>query len=124
VDRVSRNVFLWIIAAVIVVTGAVVAVSNTAGPEPSTSASLPVDTPTAVGIVVGIDSHGLGDVRSFTLRTGDGETLTFGLAELQNGVEFPPGHLAEHQATAQPVKVLYRDEGGTLQALRLEDARP
>ena len=62
------------------------------------------------------------DVHSFTLRANDGQRLTFGLAELQNGTQFPPGHLAEHQATSQPVRVFYRDAGGTLQALRLEDA--
>jgi hypothetical protein len=124
VDRATRNVFLWVIAALIVVTGTVVVISNTAAPTPSPSASLPADTPQTVGIIVAIDAASLADVRSFTLRTTDGKQLTFGLAELQNGTQFPPGHLAEHQATAQPVRVFYRDAGGTLQALRLEDVRP
>ncbi len=123
-DRATRNVFLWVVAALIVVTGTVVVISNTATPTPSPSASLPADTPQTVGIIVAIDAASLADVRSFTLRTTDGKQLTFGLAELQNGTQFPPGHLAEHQATAQPVRVFYRDAGGTLQALRLEDVRP
>ena len=123
-DRATRNVFLWVVAALIVVTGTVVVISNTAAPTPSPNASLPADTPQTVGIIVAIDAASLADVRSFTLRTTDGKQLTFGLAELQNGTQFPPGHLAEHQATAQPVHVFYRDAAGTLQALRLEDVRP
>jgi hypothetical protein len=124
VDRTTRNVFLWVVAALIVVTGTVVVISNTAAPTPSPSASLAPDTPQVVGIIVAIDAASLADVRSFTLRTTDGKQLTFGLAELQNGAQFAPGHLAEHQATSQPVRVFYRDAAGTLQALRLEDVLP
>jgi hypothetical protein len=127
VDRGTRNIFLWVIAALIVVTGTIVVISNTASSTPSPSASLaplPSDTPQAVGVIVAIDAASLADVRSFTLRTTDDRRLVFGLAELQNGTQFAPGHLAEHQATAQPVRVFYRDAGGTLQALRLEDAHP
>ncbi len=54
---------------------------------------------------------------------GDDNVLVdFGLEELRNGTEFPPGHLAEHQVTAEPVRVFYRDEGGTLQAIWVDDA--
>ena len=126
-DRATRNIFLWVLAALIVVTGTIVVISNTASSSPSPTASLtplPSDTPQAVGIIVAIDASSLTDVRSFTLRTTDGQRLVFGLAELQNGTQFPPGHLAEHQATAQRVQVFYRDANGTLQALRLEDAHP
>ena len=45
-----------------------------------------------------------------------------GIGELENGDEFPPGHLAEHQATAEPVVVYYRVEGNERFAVRLEDA--
>ena len=44
------------------------------------------------------------------------------LGDLENGTEFPPGHLVEHQATAQPVRVWYRTENGARVAVRLEDA--
>ena len=75
--------------------------------------------------MVQVDSAGgLGDVRGFTLRRPGGELVVFSLRKLQNGTQFPPGHLAEHQATAQAVRVFYRDADGTLQALRLEDAHP
>ena len=80
-------------------------------------------TSEAIGVVVAVDSAGgLGDVRGFTLRLAGGVLLTFSLRDLQNGTEFPPGHLAEHQATAAPVRVLYRMEGSERLAINLEDA--
>ena len=74
------------------------------------------------GVVIGVDSAGLTKVRGFTLRADDGRTLVFDLAELENAVEFPPGHLVEHQGLGSKVRVWYRDASGTLQAIRLEDA--
>lgn len=79
-------------------------------------------TETADGVVVAIDSAGLFDVRGFTIRGADGELKVFVLGQLENATTFPPGHLAEHQAGAVPVRVTYRDEGGTLVAIRLEDS--
>jgi hypothetical protein len=80
-------------------------------------------TEEATGVVVAVDSAGgLGDVRGFTLRVAGGELLTFSLRALQNPTEFPPGHLAEHQATAAPVRVVYRVEGSERLAIHLEDA--
>ena len=60
------------------------------------------------GVIVGVDSEGLDQVRGFSLRTDDGVTLAFTIGALENGAAFPPGHLVEHQATAQPVRVWYR----------------
>ena len=84
------------------------------GPPPGTSQ--------ATGVIVAVDSRGLGDVRGFTLRDGSGALLEFGLAELESGTEFPPGHLAEHQATAEPVRVWFRESAGARLAIRIEDA--
>lgn len=75
-----------------------------------------------VGVVVFVDSVSLTDVRSFTIRTPDGRTVRFAVGRLENGAEFPPGHLGEHMATAVPIVVTYRDEGGEHVAVRLEDA--
>jgi hypothetical protein len=76
------------------------------------------------GVVVGVDSSGLANVTAFRLRTDDGRTLQFGLRSLRDPVIFPPGHLAEHLANSVRVRVWYRDEGGRLEALWLEDAPP
>ena len=87
--------------------------SGTPGPEPAS----PVD-----GILTDIDSEGLTRVTAFTLRTGDGQSITFKIGTLENGADFPPGHLAEHLATSSPVRVYFRADGPNLIAYRLEDA--
>ena len=115
-DRTTRNIFAAaLIGLLIVAAGAVYLLGGTSGPPPGTTS---VD-----GVIVGVQSDGLTQVRSFDLRATGGEQLQFGLGALENGVEFPPGHLAEHQLTAVPVRVWYRtgSDGGLL-AVRLEDA--
>lgn len=85
-------------------------------PPPSFPAS-PVE-----GVVVSVDSAGLGRVRSFVLRSAEGTTL-FQVGTLENPTEFPPAHLAEHQASSSPVRVYFRVEAGGYSAVayRLED---
>ncbi len=83
---------------------------------------IPVGPDSAVGVIVALDSEGLGSVRGFTLRRAGGELIEFLLDELENGTTFPPGHLAEHQATADPVRVWYRVDGDRLHAIRIDDA--
>ncbi len=84
--------------------------------------NVPPGTTDVTGVVVAVDSAGLGDVAGFTLRRPGGELVEFSLRDLENGTQFPPGHLAEHQATAEPVRVWYRTEGPDRLAIRLEDA--
>ena len=74
------------------------------------------------GVLVKIDSQGLTKVRGFIVRTGAGAEIPFTIGTLENGAEFPPGHLAEHMATSSPVRVFFRDEDGTLVVYRIEDA--
>lgn len=83
-------------------------------PEPDT---LPV-----TGVLTGIEATSLTNVTAITLRTVDGAQVTFRIGVLENGAEFPPGHLTEHMATSAPVRVFFRDEAGTLVAYRIEDA--
>jgi hypothetical protein len=82
----------------------------------------PDGAPTVDGIVVGVDSAGLGDIKGFRLRTVDGRILSFDLSADRNGSQFPPGHLTEHLATAAPVRVWYEGSGDQLRALWLEDS--
>lgn len=77
---------------------------------------------TETGVVVAVEAVSLTDVRGFTIRTADGRTVVFRVGRLENGAEFPPGHLAEHAATATQVLVTYRTEDGALVAFRIEDA--
>jgi hydrogenase maturation factor HypF (carbamoyltransferase family) len=109
-----RTLRLGLLAAVVVAAVALAALLSSLM-TPSTSE--------ATGVVVAVDSPGgLGDVRGFTLRVAGGELLTFSLRALENAAEFPPGHLSEHQATAAPVRVVYRMEGSERLAIHLEDA--
>jgi hypothetical protein len=104
--------------------------TTTPGPIESASLSVPASgTPGAAvpaspvdGILIDIDSEGLSRVTAFTLRTNDGQEVTFRIGTLENGDQFPPGHLAEHLATSSPVRVFFRQDGADLVAYRLEDA--
>lgn len=118
-DRRTRNLFVLVLVAVIAATGgAAILLSGTGVGGSAGSAS----SPSVVGVIVGVQSEGLDKVRGFSLRTRDGATFEFTIGGLENGVAFPPGHLVEHQATAQPVQIWYRTEGETKVAIRLEDA--
>ena len=93
---------------------------STAPSDASTGPVVP-DSPVA-GLVVAVDSAGLDAVKGFTLQTNDGVTIVFTLGTLENGAEFPPGHLKEHQASAAPVLVFFRQSNGQLVVYRTEDA--
>jgi hypothetical protein len=93
------------------------AASVTPGPSASETPGSPV-----AGIVTSVDSSGLTQVKGFTLRSVAGEDLTFVMGTLENGDEFPPGHLAEHMASADPILVFFRPTDGKLVVYRLEDA--
>jgi hypothetical protein len=73
------------------------------------------------GLLTKLDSEGLTKVTGFRMRLNDGQEVEFRIGSLENGAQFPPGHLAEHMATSSSVKVFFRDDGGSLVAYRLED---
>lgn len=89
---------------------------------PGASASVEVPGSPIVGVLASIDSSGLDEVHGFTLRVSNGQTFTFVIGVLENGAEFPPGHLPEHLAAAVPILVFFRVEDGQLVVYRLEDA--
>lgn len=79
-------------------------------------------TSTATGVVVAVNSVSLAEVAGFTIRTTEGRTIEFSIGALQNGAEFPPGHLVEHIVSGGPVVVTYRDDAGKRTAIRIVDA--
>lgn len=107
-----RRLALLTVVAVVVVAAA----CQQPAPPPTPDVASPVD-----GVVTSVDAAGLTDVRGFTLSNG-GFSFAFRLGALENATEFPPAHLAEHQATSSPVRVWFRLEGGVRVAYRLEDA--
>jgi hypothetical protein len=126
VDQRTRRLFVLVLVIVIAVTGgAALILGSTAGTgsgDPSGGPAGPPGTTAIDGVIVAVDSAGLGSVRSFTLRRAGGETIEFRLDRLANATEFPPGHLAEHQASAEPVRVWSIEDGGAHYAIVLEDA--
>ncbi len=84
----------------------------------------PVGTPSSPvdGVLTHIDAGGLSDVTGFTLRLATGREVAFKIGVLENGDQFPPGHLAEHLATSAPVRVYFRADGNDLVVYRIEDA--
>lgn len=115
-DRQTRNLFALALVLVIAVTGGAAILLGGSGGGSTSEAS------TLDGVIVGVDAAGLDQVRGFSLRTTDGTIVEFTLGPLENPTAFPPGHLVEHQATAQVVRVWYRTEGAERVAIRLEDA--
>jgi hypothetical protein len=77
---------------------------------------------TAAGVVIAVDAPA-GQVTGFTLRTTDGQVLSFVIGVLDtDGAAFPAFHLAVHAATLQPISVAYRVEGGLNVVYRMVDA--
>jgi hypothetical protein len=120
-DPRTRNGFvLGILLVVGITAGAALTMGRGSVTEPKASP----DAQQVVGVVVRVESTGLTNVRGFTLRTDAGAEMTFALDALENGAEFPPGHLVEHQASSSPIRVWFKTEGGVNDAIRLEDAAP
>jgi hypothetical protein len=120
VDRRTRNLFAVALVVVIALAGGGALLMGGGGSPASTP---PAASETTEGVVVGVDATGLTNVTGFTLRADDGAVLEFGLTGLQNGVAFPPGHLAEHQTLGTRIRVWYdQSSDGTLEAVWLDDA--
>lgn len=75
------------------------------------------------GVILDVQSSSLTELDSFTVRSNDGETLVFVPdpdAPLDPEEGLFPGHLQGHMQAAEQVTVYYREEDGTLVAVRLE----
>jgi hypothetical protein len=131
-DAGTRRLFVAAIVLIVALTGGAALLlgepGGAASPAPSSGGSAVPSTGSAVvpsspltGVIVAVDSRGLDDVRALTLRTDDGAVLVFDLREVRSTATFPLGHLAEHQATADPVVVTFRVEDGVLVATAIDD---
>jgi len=118
-DTRTRNLFA---AALVVVVALAGAAAFLPGGRDLRDPDAQGNAESTVGVIVGVEVQGLTDVRGFVLRTAGGAQVAFTIGDLENGAEFPPGHLVEHQATARPIRVWYRTEDGVKVAIRLEDA--
>ena len=100
--------------------------SPTAGASPSGGASPggSDETPQSpvAGVVTTVQAVGHDKVDGFTLLTNGGVTLTFVIGKLDNEAEFPPGSLADHATSQQPVLVYFNVENGKLVVYHMEDA--
>ena len=88
------------------------------------AAAAPPSTQTVRGVLVDVQSASLQQLSEFTLRTDDGQELSFVPApDFNRGVQhqMTPGHMRQHMALADPVTVTYRDENGTHVALSATD---
>lgn len=115
-DRRTRNLFALALVAIMAIAGSAAMMlggGRLDAPGPDRSVT---------GVIVGIESEGLDRVRGFNLRTDDGATIEFEIGTLENAAAFPPGHLAEHQATGQRIRVWYGRRGQANVAVRLDDA--
>ena len=119
----GRKAFQWLSLFAIVAIPLVTVVWLAApGSSCCSPTAPPVPRSPVQGVVVAVDSSGLGRVAGFTVRVADGSTVEFELGALQNPTEFPPGHIAEHLASSQPVRVFFSPEPDRLVVYRLEDA--
>jgi hypothetical protein len=127
-DLPRRSLGARLAPAFAVVAGVVVLVMIAALRAPEACACTPAQAtlpPSPIeGVVVAVDSAGLGQVNAFTLRLPDGSTFLLTVGTLENATEFSPNHLSEHQVTSQPILAFYRLVNGKPVAYRLEDAPP
>ena len=118
-DRRTRNLFVLAMVLFVALAGSA---AFLLGSSEIRDPAVPSGAATMVGVITHIDQQSLDVVNGLTLRTTDGRTVDFVVGPLENAAEFPPGHLATHQATGQPVRIWYRMQGSERVAYRIADA--
>jgi hypothetical protein len=79
------------------------------------------DAPDEVtGVLLDVESTGIGEVTSFVLKDGDDTYEIFIADDVDYG--FNLGHLSEHLTTGDPVSVPLEVRGDKLYALSIDDA--
>lgn len=72
------------------------------------------------GVVVEVQSSGLTEIDSFSVRADD-RTYEFIVTD-DTELDFPPAHLNEHRVSGEPVRVVFEGKDHGLYALTIEDA--
>lgn len=72
------------------------------------------------GVILDIDSEGLGEVNSFRVKDG-ADTYTVRI-DPERDYGFNLGHLHEHLQNAEPVRVELESRGDSIFAVTIEDA--
>ena len=85
-------------------------------PEPVAASDAPSEV---TGVLLDIESEGLGEVTSFTLKDGDETYEIFIDENVDYG--FDLGHLNEHMTAGDPVKVPLEERDGKLYAQSIDD---
>jgi hypothetical protein len=88
--------------------------------EPAAGADASGAPDNLTGVILAVDSEGLQDVTSFTLKDGNSEFEIFIDENVDYG--FDLGHLREHLRTGDPVHVPVHEIDGKLYAAAIEDA--
>jgi hypothetical protein len=71
------------------------------------------------GVVVEIESRGLNEIESFTVKTGDRRVKI--LVDVGTNFAFAPSHLNQHRATGEPVAVEVDRRDGDWVAVSVQD---
>ncbi|MDQ4024738.1 MAG: hypothetical protein M3217_04500 [Actinomycetota bacterium] len=91
------------------------------GDDPAPGAAEEREVPSEVtGVLLDVESDGVDEVTSFTLKDGDETYEIFIADDVDYG--FPLGHLSEHLSTGDPVTVPLEERDGKLYALSIDDA--
>lgn len=89
--------------------------------EPAGGEAPAAEAPEEVtGVLLDVQSEGVGEVTSFTLKDGDDTYEIFIAEDVDYG--FDLGHLNEHLTAGDPVRVPLEERDGKLYALSIDDA--
>ena len=79
----------------------------------------PLPPASVTGVIVDIESEGIGEVSAFTVKDGDKSYEVF--IDPAVDYDFPLAHLNEHKTTSDPVVVRLSMKEGKLYAQSIED---
>ena len=87
--------------------------------DPKEKGGPPIPPASVTGVIVDIESEGIGEVSAFTVKDGDKSYEIF--IDPAVDYDFPLAHLSEHKTTLDPVVVRLTMEQGKLYAQSIDD---